>query len=827
MYSRCGSVADAHRVFDAMPCRNVVAWTALMAGYLESSSSKDFDSSGSVSDRDLGSRLVKAAQIFERFPQYDVVTWNSLLLGYVENGRGDLALDLFQSMEVRGLRPNAGTFMGAIKACSAIADCEESTIVIGSGKVKLGALEKGMMVHSRATRIQGDSLDVFVENTLVDMYAKCGSLVDSRGAFDRMEFHTVVSWNALLLGYAENGEGEIALELFERVSCEKNALTFVAAVKACSGLAAREDQRQVDGRLVKVVALERGTRVHAQASSIDDPEAVLANTLVDFYSKCGSMTDARRVFDSMECQKAVAWNALMFGYCEYGDAGTVLELFNRMKTSRDCAPTSRSYVAALKACTSVAGKEVARKIDGRAVKLASLEKGMALHAGAVEKGHTADCFVTITLIDMYANCGSLVDARSVFDRMPSRSVVAWTALLMGYAESGEEGLALDLLTTMKDEGFEPDTLTFVAAAKACIGVAAKEEGRQVDGKLVKVFALDKGRTLHSQAAKLGCDTDVFLASTFVDVFARCGSMVDARRVFDAMPFHSMVSWNSMLLGYIEAREEAKAVEAFGSMRQEESFSLSSQNLVAVLKACGSSVAFRFGKAVHSDACRWGHETEALLATCFVDVYGKCGSMVDAHTTFDSLGSVDLVAWTALIAGYSRLGDTSSVFRLFHSMQDEGLGANRVTFICVLIACSHAGLVDEGRRYFQAMSSKYGVTPGVEHYHCMVDMLGRANALDEAVELLEAMPFEASAVAWKTVLGACQKWKNLRVAKMAFEALMSRGGGSDGAVFRLMGNVYAAAGMWEEKAKLEERLSSSDPSSDLRVVLSGSDLTSLT
>ncbi|XP_024522709.1 putative pentatricopeptide repeat-containing protein At3g13770, mitochondrial [Selaginella moellendorffii] len=868
LFSKCGSMVDARNVFDKIPRPNVVSWTSLISGYvLDGKSEVALDmfsrmqTKGCAPDAQtfaaalkactgmaakeegklVKGRVVKpkalqtgiaihsqvkksscdadvilantlidfytkcgsmaeAKEVFDGIQKPDVVSWTSLILGYAQNGEGQVALDLYQDMKSSGCSPNGQTFLAALKACTDLAAKEESSKVDGS-LLRVSTLAKGREIHSEATKNRFDS-DIFVANTLIDMYAKCGSMTEAMSVFERIPRRAVVSWNALMLGYVHNGQAEVTFRLFERMrseGCAPNGQTFVAALKACSGLAAKEEGEQVDSKVVKVWSLQRGIEVYSAASKCGfDSDIYVANTAVDMYAKCGSMRHAREVFEKILHPDVISWTALVSGFAQNGEGGVALEYFERMQ-AQGCPPNGQTYVAALKACIDLATNEDAKLVEGKLVKAGSLEKGEDVHSQAAKRGYESDIFVASALIDMYSKCGSMASAREVFNGMKRRDAVVWNALMLGFALNGASDEALELFTLMQSQGCDPDAQTFAAALKACSSFLS-EDGKADDERTKR--ALEKASLIHSQAAKFGFDTDIFVASMLVDLYARCGSMREARQVFERIPRkkHNVVSWTTLIAGYAQNDEPEDALELFQRMLVE-GFAPNAQTFLAALKACGSLAALAIGKAIHSTISRYGAEGVASVSNTLVLLYGKCGSITGAEQVFYSTTAKDVVTWNALMASYGHLGDTAALFRLSQQMLEEGLKPDGITFNFILTACSHAGLVDKGKHYFQAMSSsEYGVTPDLEHYHCMVDLLGRGNKLDEAVEMAKTMPFKPSVITWTTILAASRKWKNVAAGKLAFDELLSLNE-KQAASYVLMANIYAAAGMWEEKAKV--------------------------
>ncbi|XP_024517981.1 putative pentatricopeptide repeat-containing protein At1g68930 [Selaginella moellendorffii] len=283
-------------------------------------------------------------------------------------------------------------------------------------------------------------------------------------------------------------------------------------------------------------------------------------------------------------------------------------------------------------------------------------------------------------------------------------------------------------------------------------------------------ALEKAVGIHARAASFEFDSDTFLASALVSFYAKCGSIRDAWKVFQKVRLHDAVSWTVMILGLAESGQGELSLQLFHRMRAQ-GYRPDAPTFVAALKGSSSVGALEPLQGIHADISRCGLEDDPVVANGVVDGYGKAGDAAKAQQVFESLEKPDAVAWTSVIAAHSRNGDTRMVFKLFDEMQDEGLQPDGIALLCLLTACSHGGLVHQAKCYFKEMEAKYGVRPGAEHYHCMVDALGRANELEEAVEMVKAMPCEASGVAWRTVLGACKKWKNEAVGKLAFDRLV--------------------------------------------------------
>ncbi|XP_002975581.2 pentatricopeptide repeat-containing protein At4g39530 [Selaginella moellendorffii] len=653
--------------------------------------------------------------------------------------------------------------------------------------------------------------------------------------FQSISNPTIVSWNALILGCVENEQCSLALEIFSQTRAP-NSGTFTAAVMACSGLAEREEWQELDRCLVKIKSLEQGMVIHSRKQSAGLPESLFVeNSLIDMYSKCGCLLDARMVFDRMKFHDVVSWNSLLLGYVENGFCVLALELFSRMETS-GLRPDPRTFVAALIACApeeSTISKEEEenseRKRDGLTT---CLEKTMALHSQAAAAGLVeSQIFVANTLVDLYGKCGSSVDARKVFDRMAHHSTVSWNALLLGYVECGESELAMEVFLAMeeiKDRGVTPNSRTYLAALKACAEIAGKEEEHgkkrleeheEVDEELRKNIEneeLDvnlgrggRGPKLKSLKRALWIDhrlprgsSDIFIENTLIELYSNCGSLLDARRVFDSMPLHNLVSWNAMVVACVENGEPEMGMDLLDSIRDRELLP-DAQILVSTLAATTSldlslengtiqmpSLGKCCKRRIHALACRWGLETNQLLASSAIDLYAKSGgSMPAAQHIFDSSPSPSARAcWNALLAGYSIHGHCDRVLDLFAQMRREATDPDAITLLAILAACSRGGMPDLARRILAAMPERHGISPSARHYACVADALARAGRGGEAVEVVAGMPVAADGACWMAVLGSCRRWRNVAAAEKAFQELLKIDE-SKPAAYLLMANTY--------------------------------------
>ncbi|CAK9206960.1 unnamed protein product [Sphagnum troendelagicum] len=420
------------------------------------------------------------------------------------------------------------------------------------------------------------------------------------------------------------------------------------------------------------------------------------------------------------------------------------------------------------------------------VLLRALEAGRKVHEEIIQSGCEADVFVGNSLVDMYSKCGSIEDACKVFNNMPSRDVVTWNAMILGHVKCGQGQKALELFHQMQQKGVQPTPVTLIGVLNAC----------------ASMFALQEGRCTHEQIIESGWESDVFVGSSLVDMYAKCGSMEDAERVFNKMLSRNVVTWTTMILGYVKCGQGSKALELFQQMQQE-GVQPAPLTLVGVLNACASVVALEEGRRTHDWVIKSGWDSNVFVGNSLIDMYAKCGSLEDALKVFNKMPSRDVVTWNAMIGGYAIHGHGKEALKQFEQMREEGVQPDDTTFVCLLSACSHSGLVDEGLRFYSSMSTVYMISADFQHYTCMVDLLGRAGRLHEAENMVLAMPYKPQVAAWMALLGACRIHGNVemgeRVAKQVLELEPE-----NAASYVLLSNLYTATGNRDLSENIERQ-----------------------
>lgn len=787
--------------------------------------------------------IEEAYNVFKDMEDKDVISWNAMISGFALHGQGQEAIDHFYQMQRKGLKPNKNTFLSILSAI-------ENPIV----------LELGQQIHSRIVNARFEA-DVAVGTALIDMYCKCGSLELARNVFNEMRERNVVSWTAMISGYAQQGHSKEAFSLFQKLvrsGIQPNKVSFTIILGACT--------RPKD--------LEQGQQLHEYIRRAGlEQELLVGNALISMYARCGSLSNARQVFDSMRSLNRISWNAMIAGYGA-GYMEEAFRLFRRMKQN-GFQPDRFTYASLLAICADQA----------------DLERGKELHSQIIHTGWESDVTVATALISMYTKCGFLEEARKVFNEMPEKNVVSWNAFIAGCCRHGSKKEALKVYKQMRRADVSPDHVTFITLLSACSSPEALEDGRFIHDRIerwgmlsnnsvanalismygrcgsltdareifyrirtrdlgswnvmiavyvqhganesafelfrkfrrergkgdkytfisvLKAIAnlgdLDAGRKVHALVEKSGMGVDIQILTTLIRMYSKCGSLGDACSVFNKILERDVVCWNAMLAAYAHSGHGQDALKLFQLM-QSEGVKPDSATYTSVLNACAGLGALEHGKNIHAQLKEADLETDTRICNALIEMYSKCGHLSSAAEVFKKMSQRDLYSWNALIAGYSQNGQGSEALKCYGHMLQAGFLPNKATFISVLSSYGLVGEVDETFDLLESIKEEWNIEPSGEHYACMVDSLGRAGLLEEAEEFIKEISTESAALMWESLLGACRIHHNVELAESAAEHLLDAKTQASPAVCEQLLSVYTAAGKWEDvsviKATMEE------------------------
>ncbi|KAK0580497.1 hypothetical protein LWI29_002626 [Acer saccharum] len=562
------------------------------------------------------------------------------------------------------------------------------------------------------------------------------------------------------------------------------------------------------------------------------------NTIISAYIKSQNLTQARALFDSAPDKDVVTYNSMLSGYIGAdGFESHALELLREMQNAGGGVKFDEFTVT---------------RMLNLCAKLSHLVYGRQLHAFMAKTGNDVSRFAVSSLIDMYSKCSCFGEVCMVFDgngegvdlvsknalvaaccregemdmalkifwREPElNDAVSWNTLISGYVQNGQMEEGLKLFVCMVENGVRWNEHTFGSVLSACSGLRSLKHGKEV----------------HTWVLKNGMSSNSFISSGIVDVYCKCenmkyaermhlvsgsgnsfsvtsmivgysyqGKMVEARKLFDSLAEKNRVVWTALFSGYVKAQQCEAVLELLSEFRAKEGLVPDAVMLISVLGACALQAALNPGKEIHAYMLRIGVEMDEKLISTMVDMYSKCGNMTYAEKIFQHVFDRDSILYNVMIAGYAHHGHGTKAIRLFEEMVEKGFKPDTVTFIALLSACRHCGSVEMGEKYFKSMTEDYNILPERDHYGCMIDLYGRANQLEKAVEFMRRIPIELDAVILGAYLNACRLNRNAKLAKEAEEKLL-RLEGDNGARYVQLANVYAAEGNWDETRRIRNQM----------------------
>ncbi|KZV31734.1 pentatricopeptide repeat-containing protein [Dorcoceras hygrometricum] len=434
-------------------------------------------------------------------------------------------------------------------------------------------------------------------------------------------------------------------------------------------------------------------------------------------------------------------------------------------------PTIESYTSLLHGCIS-------RK---------SLLHGQRLYLHLLESKDHKDLLKNPTLnskfITLFSACGRLDEAFRAFrqgiEEMGCVGESVYVAMAIGFSKNGNFNEALLVYCEMLSKGIDPGNFAFSVALKACSGL--------LDSRL--------GKSVHAQVLKAIGEPDQVVNNALLRFYSECGTFEEVSNVFDGMPDRNVATWNALIVGFVRKHQVVEGFETFRRM-QKEGVGFSWVTLTTILAACARLTLLYVGKEVHLQILKSEECPDVLVMNALLDLYAKCGAMDYCRKLFDRMTSKDLTSWNTLVNGYAINGRIQEAISTFKEMVEARCIADEVTFVSLLSGCSHSGMVEEGQMLFDRMTSEFGIDPHLEHYACLVDMLGRAGKIEEALDAIKKMPMKPSGSIWGSLLHSCRLYGYVSlaedIAKVLFKIEPNNAGN-----YVMLSNIYANAGMWDK------------------------------
>ncbi|XP_061357006.1 pentatricopeptide repeat-containing protein At3g53360, mitochondrial [Gastrolobium bilobum] len=621
------------------------------------------------------------------------------------------------------------------------------------------SLEYGRKIHDHILKSSYQP-DIILQNHILNMYGKCGSLNDARKVFDAMLLRNVISWTVMISGYTQNGQENDAVIMYVQMLRSghfPDQLTFGSIIKACYIAGDIDLGRQLHAHVIK-----SGFGRHL----------IPQNALISMYTKFGQIAHASDVFTMIATKDLISWGSMITGFTQLGYQIEALYLFRDMIRQGVYQPNEFIFGSVFSACSSLLKPEFGRQI----------------HVVCAKFGLERNVFAGCSLCDMYAKFGFLPSAKIAFYHIESPDLVSWNAIIAAFADSADANEAISFFCQMMHVGLIPDSITFLSLLCACGSPMTLKQGMQI----------------HSYIIRTGFDKDAAVCNSLLTMYTKCSNLHDAFNVFkDISKNANLVSWNAILSACLQHKQAGEAFRLFKLMLISEN-KPDNITLTNLLGTCAELASLEVGNQVHCFSVKSGLVLDVSVSNGLIDMYAKCGSLKHAQEVFDSTQNPDIVSWSSLIVGHAQFGLGHEALNLYRMMRNLGVQPNEVTYLGILSACSHIGLVEEGWHLYKTMEVELGIPPTREHFSCMVDLLARAGCLYEAETFIKISGFDPDITTWKTLLASCKTHGNVDIAERAAENILKLDP-SNSAALVLLSNIHASAGNWEDVAKLRNMM----------------------
>ncbi|GFY91388.1 pentatricopeptide repeat (PPR) superfamily protein [Actinidia rufa] len=675
-----------------------------------------------------------SSKVFDSVHFKDTFLWNSIVKAHFSNGKYTQALEFYLQMRMSDILPNHFTIPMVVAACA-----------------ELLSLRNGMTIHALVSKLGLFAGNSAVGSSFVYMYAVCGCMEDAALVFDEIPIRDVVAWTALVIGYVQNEENEKGLACLCQMHkiCgdmeRPNSRTLEGGFQACGNLRALKE-----GKCLHSLAIKTGIGC----------TQVVQSSVLSMYTKCGTPDEAYLSFCEVDTKDLISWTSIIGVYSRLGCITKCLCLFWQMQVAG-------IHLDGIVICCLISA-------FGNSM---SVSEGKAFHGIILRRNYALGQMVDNALLSMYCRFGLFALAEKLFDKVHDWDEESWNLMVFEYGKVGLKSKCIQLFREMQHLGMEFDQNSLLSVISSYSQLGATHLGRSLHCYMIK-------RLMHE---------NVSIANSLIDIYGKSGNSVTAWKIF-SMTQKDTVTWNTMISSYTRSGHSAEALGLFDKMVSE-GLKPNIATLVTVLSACSRFACLQKGEQIHNYVNEGGFEFNISLSTALVDMYAKCGQLEKSRELFDAMKEKDIISWNVMISGYGMNGDAESAIEIFQQMEQSKVKPNELTFLAVLSACTHAGLVEEGKCLFDRMRD-YSLSPTLKHYACVVDLLGRSGHLQEAEDLVLSMPIAPDGGLWGALLSACKIHDNtkmgIRIAKHAIKADPENDG-----YYVILADLYTSLGRWEE------------------------------
>lgn len=592
----------------------------------------------------------------------------------------------------------------------------------------------GRQVHSLMLCSGLDALAVLGDH-LIRLFALHGILLEASITFCKVADPSVYTWQAIISAYVRHGECARAVQLYESMRQEgvqPNKYIFSCILKACGNTR----------------SLRQGELLHDQIiKSGHDSDVFVGSALIDMYANCDCLKEAHEVLVVLKSQDVVPWNAMIVGYVHCGHGLPALKLFEKMQ-QEGVQPGKITFSCVLKACSSVG----------------AIREGKLIHDLIIQSEFESDAIISSTVINMYAKCGRLEEALAAFERLASRrTLVSWNAILAGCAQHGHTLLAFELFERMQQESISPDIISFCCVLGAC--------GH--NGEIMW------GRFIHDEIVRNGLELHVVIGSTLIKLYAECGMLYEAQKVFDELSTPNLCSWCALIGGYTIHGHDERALELFERMQQM-GFEPDKPLFLCALQACSNTGALEDGRLIHCQIVQSAVELDIAIGSTLIEMYANCGDLETAQMVLEELPNRDLVSWTALIAGYVERGHNVHALKAFEKSRLDDINPDEVMCAYILKACGDIGAIHQGNQILIDIIES-GLDEGAIVSTALVEMYAQCGSLEDAYKVLMSKEMW-NLVSWNAMIAGCAQHGNSNLARQCFEEMKKQGLKPDGRTF---------------------------------------------
>ncbi|XP_031267191.1 pentatricopeptide repeat-containing protein At2g04860 [Pistacia vera] len=672
------------------------------------------------------------------------LAWSSQNLSFFHSG-------IKSCIETKNSRSAFAYFRQLLQFSVKPTDLTFSLLLKFSASSSLCLKLEAYQIHTHLVKLAFDKF-VYVSTSLLDVYMKLGCNFCAQRLFDHMPNRDIVTWNALICGYSKNGYDFDALQLFVQMFREgfiPDETTLVSVVPSCG-----PRELVFQGKSIHGYGIKTGL----------DLDVKVKNVLASMYAKCSDLEAAELLFQNMVEDCVVSWNTIIGAYGQNGFFDQAMLALTKMREKN----VKVNSVTVLSILSANADPE-------------------STHCYVIKTGIINDASVTTSLVCVYAKNRDTESAELLYKSLPEENLVSLTAIISSYAEKGSMSLAVERFTQMQQLDMKVDAVAMVSILHA----------------ITNRHHIDIGLCFHAYGLKSGLCNDCLVANGLISMYSKFIDTDAIFYLFSEMNKKPLISWNSVISGCVQAGRASDAMEFYCQM-QMSGLRPDTITVASLLSGCSQLGYMQFGRRLHCYVLRNNLEIEDYVVTALIDMYTKCGSIKHAEMVFKSIQNPCVATWNSMISGYSLYGFEQEALNSYSAMRKQGLKPDKITFLGVLAACIHGGLVDEGRKYFKIMKEEFGIAPTLQHSAYMVGLLGRAGFFEEAISFIKTMEIEPDSAVWGSLLSACCMHQEVKLGECLARKLYFLDYGNGG-VYVLMSNLYAARGMWDDVVRVRKMM----------------------